>query len=152
MAFRPDGKFAYVINELSSTLTSFSYDAEAGRLTEVQTLSTLPGYYDGPNYAAEVAIHPSGKFLYASNRGHNSVVQFNIDGAKGTLTWVEEQSVGKTPRHFGIHPSGMHLAVANQDSDTVVAARLDPTSGRVYPSQLFEPVASPACIRFLPLG
>src|SRR5215471_20014373 len=106
MVFRPDGKFAYVINELTSTVTAFAYDATAGVLKEVQTVSTLPGYYDGPNTGAEIGVHPSGKWLYASNRGNNTVVLFTIDGAAGTLEYVEEQGTGgKTPRHFGIEPS-----------------------------------------------
>jgi len=151
IAFRADGRFAYVLNERNSTIHVFTYDAQAGRLEEVQSVSTLPEYYDGPNATAELTIHPTGKHIYASNRGHNSVVQFTIDAAKGTLTWVEEQSTQKTPRHFGIHPSGVHMAIVNQDADTVVAARLDPTSGRVYPSQIYEPVPSPTCVRFFPL-
>ena len=98
MAFRPDGKFAYVINELDSTVTVFTYDADAGELTEVQTVPTLPPYYDGPNTTAEVAVHPSGKYLYASNRGHESVVLFEIDEDEGTLTYVEEQGTGGKTR------------------------------------------------------
>ena len=152
LAFRTDGRFAYVLNERASTLLAFAYDAQAGRLTEVQSVATLPEYAEGPNTTAELTIHPTGKHIYASNRGHNSVVQFSIDQAKGTLTWVEEQSTRKTPRHFGIHPSGVHMAIVNQEADTVVAARLDPTSGRVYPSQIYEPVPSPACVRFFPLA
>ena len=151
IVFPPDGRFAYVLNERNSTINMYAYNAESGSLTEVQSMSTLPEYYDGPNATAELTVHPSGKHIYASNRGHNSVVQFSIDSAKGTLTWVEEQSTQKTPRHFGIHPSGVHMAIVNQDGDTVVAARLDPTSGRVYPSQIYEPVPSPTCVRFFPL-
>ena len=94
MVFRPDGRFAYVLNEMNSTVTAFAYDAKAGVLKELQTLRTLPEHYDGPNSCAEVDIHPSGKFLYASNRGHNSVVLFNVDPDKGTLTYVEEQGTG----------------------------------------------------------
>ena len=107
MVFRPDGRFAYVLNELDSTVMAFAYDAKAGALKELQTLRTLPEHYDGPNSCAEVDIHPSGKFLYASNRGHNSVVLFGVDPDKGTFTFVEEQGTGgKTPRHFGIEPVG----------------------------------------------
>lgn len=152
ITFRPDGRFAYVLNELNSTITVFAFDSQTGRLTELQSVSTLPEYFDGSSTTAELTVHPSGKHIYASNRGHNSVVQFSIDASKGTLTWVEEQSTQKTPRHFAIHPSGMHMAIVNQDAETAVAARLDPTSGRVYPSQIYEPVPSPACIRFWPLA
>ena len=151
MAFRPDGKFAYVLNELNSTITTFAYDAEAGALKEIETVTTLPGYYDGPNTGAEIAVHPSGKFLYASNRGNESVVLFTIDADSGKLTWVEEQNTGgKTPRHFGIEPSAKHMAIANQDSGTVLASRIDKENGRLKPSGVFAKVASPACAVFLP--
>jgi 6-phosphogluconolactonase len=151
LAFRPDGRFAYVINELSSTLTVFAYDSQAGKLTETQTVSTLPGYYDGPNTAAEVAVHPSGKFLYASNRGNNTVVLFEVDPDNGTLNWVEEQGTGgSTPRHFGVQPSAKHLAIANQDSDTLLACRIDPGNGRLKPSGVFASAPSPTCVQFLP--
>jgi 6-phosphogluconolactonase len=151
MVFRPDGGFAYVINELTSTINAFSYDAKAGVLTELQTISTLPGYYDGPNSGAEIGIHPSGKFLYASNRGNNTVVLFGIDGGQGTLTYIEEQGTGgKTPRHFGIEPSGKHLAIGNQNSDTVLACRIDAGNGRLVPSGIFAACPSPVCVKFLP--
>ena len=151
MAFRPDGKFAYVLNELNSTITAFAYDADAGALKEIETVTTLPGYYDGPNTGAEVAVHPSGKFLYASNRGNESVVLFTIDTDSGKLTWVEEQTPGgKPPRHFGIEPSAKHMAIANQDSGTVLASRIDKENGRLKPSGVFAKVASPACAVFLP--
>jgi 6-phosphogluconolactonase len=151
IAFRPDGKFAYVVNELSSTITVFAYDAAAGVLKELQTLSTVPDYYDGPNSPAEVGIHPSGKYVYISNRGHNSVVLFAIDEKKGTLTYIEEQMTGGVkPRHFGIQPSAKHLAIVNQDSDTVLASRIDAGNGRLKPSGVFASVGSPACVKFLP--
>jgi 6-phosphogluconolactonase len=103
MAFRPDGKFAYVINELISTVTAFSYDAAAGKLTETQTVSSVPEHYDGPNSGAEIDVHPSGKWVYASNRGMNSVVLFNVDAATGALRFVEEQ--GTAGRRRGISGS-----------------------------------------------
>jgi 6-phosphogluconolactonase len=150
MVFRPDGKFAYVVNELNSTITAFAYDAATGALKELETVSTLPGYYDGPNTAAEIGMHPSGKFLYASNRGNESVVLFTIDPDKGTLTWVEEQNTGgKTPRHFGIERSAKHMAIVNQDSDTVLASRIDKDNGRLKPSGVFAKCPSPACAVFL---
>jgi 6-phosphogluconolactonase len=151
LVFRPDGRFAYVINELNSTVIAFKYDAATGGLTELQTISTVPEYYDGPNAAAELGIHPSGKFLYASNRGHNSVVLFGVDQDKGTLSYVEEQGTGGyKPRHFGIEPSAKHLAICNQDSDTVLACRIDAGNGRLKPSGVFATVPSPVCVRFLP--
>jgi 6-phosphogluconolactonase len=151
MVFRPDGKFAYVINELSSSVTVFGYAAESGRLTELQTESTLPPYFDGRNSAAEIGMHPSGKWLYVSNRGNETVVLFDIDREKGTITYTEEQGTGgKTPRHFGIQPSAKHLAIGNQDSDTVLVCRLDDGNGRLKPSGVFADAPSPACVVFLP--
>jgi 6-phosphogluconolactonase len=151
MVFRPDGRFAYVINELNSTLTTFGYDANAGVLHEVQTVSTLPAYFDRPNSGAEIGVHPSGKWVYASNRGHNSVVLFNVDQEKGTLAYVEEQGTGGlTPRHFGIEPSAQHLAIANQGSNTVLVARIDAGNGRLTPSGVFANAPTPVCVKFLP--
>jgi 6-phosphogluconolactonase len=151
MAFRPDGKFAYVGNESSSTITAFEYEPTAGGLKDLQTISTLPEYYDGPNQAAEVGMHPTGKYLYVSNRGHNSVVLFSIDPAKGTLTYVEEQGTGgKNPRHFGLEPSARHLAIVNQDSDTVLASRIDSGNGRLKPSGVFASAPAPLFVKFVP--
>ncbi len=149
--FRQDGRFAYVANERNSTITAFAYDATAGALTELQTLSTVPEYFDAPNVAGELGVHQSGKWLYVSNIGHNSVVLFTIDKEKGTLTFVEEQGTGgRTPRFFGIEPSSRHLAISNKDSDTVLAARIDEGNGRLKPSGIFAALASPASVRFLP--
>jgi 6-phosphogluconolactonase len=151
MLFRPDGRFAYVLNEINSTVNAFSYDAKTGVLTELQTISTLPGYYDGPNSGAEIGIHPSGKFLYASNRGNNTVVLFGVDADQGTLTYIEEQGTGgKTPRHFGIEPSAKHLAIGNQDSDTILACLIDAGNGRLKPSGVFAACPAPVCLKFLP--
>src|SRR5882724_3598189 len=151
MVFHPNGKFAYVIDELDSTITALAYSEKIGALSELQTLSSLPGYYDSPNTAAEIGIVPSGKFLFASNRGNETVVLFAIDSEKGTLNWVEEQNTGgKTPRHFGIEPSGKHLAICNQDSNTVLVCRIDAMNGRLKPSGVFAEVPSPACAVFLP--
>jgi 6-phosphogluconolactonase len=151
MVFRPDGRFAYVINELNSTITAFAYDSKSGVLTELENVSTLPVYYDGPNTTAEIGVHPSGKWLYASNRGHNSVVLFSIDAQAGRLTYVEEQGTGgKTPRHFGMEPSAKHLVIANQDSDTLLACWIDPGNGRLKPSGVFAAAPTPVCAKFLP--
>jgi 6-phosphogluconolactonase len=151
MAFRPDGRFAYVVSSASSQVTTFAYDAKSGGLKSVQTVSTVPESFEGKNTAAELAVHPSGKYLYVSNRGHNSVVLFTIDSDKGTLTYVEEQGTGgKTPRHFALEPSAKHMAIANQESDTVLASRVDAGNGRLKPSGVFAQVAAPACVRFLP--
>ena len=151
MVFRPDGRFAYVINELTSTVTTFRYDGDAGVLHDVQTVSTLPEHFDGANTGAEVDVHPSGKWLYASNRGHNSVALFGTDLDNGTLTYVEEQGTGGfKPRHFGIDPSATYLAVGNQDSDTILVARIDSGNGRLKPSGVLANAPSPVCMKFLP--
>lgn len=152
MAFRPDGKFAYVINELNSTVTAFSYDAESGVLAEIQTVSTLPADFDGDSTTAEVEVHPSGKFLYGSNRGHDSVAAFTIDEADGTLSLAEHEATGgRTPRHFGIAPSGEHLAIANQNTDTLRVCRVDGGSGRLEPVASVE-APTPVCVVYLPPG
>jgi 6-phosphogluconolactonase len=151
LVFRPDGRFAYVVNQRNSTITAFAYDANTGALTETQSVSTLPEYYDGPNMAGELAMHPGGNYLYVSNRGHNSVVLFTIDAAKGTLTYVEEQGTGgKNPRHFGLEPSARHLAIANQDSDTLLASRIDSGNGRLKPSGIFASTPTPLFVKFVP--
>jgi 6-phosphogluconolactonase len=151
MVFRPDGRFAYVLNEMNSTVTAYAYDPKSGALKELQTLRTLPEAYDGPNSCAEVDVHPSGKFLYASNRGHNSVVLFEVHPDKGTLTFVEEQGTGgKIPRHFGIEPSAKHLVIANQDSDSLLVCRIDAGNGRLKPSGVFAEAPLPVCAKFLP--
>jgi 6-phosphogluconolactonase len=151
MVFRPDGRFAYVVNELTSTVTAFRYDAEAGVLDDIQTISTLPARFDGANSGAEIDVHPSGRWLYVSNRGHNSVALFTIDVGRGTLTWVDAQNTrGAKPRHFGIDPSAGYLAVANQDSDTILLARIDAGSGRLTPAPTLANAPSPVCVKFLP--
>jgi 6-phosphogluconolactonase len=150
MAFRPDGRFAYVINELDSTITAFAYDAEAGKLTETQTVSTLPPQFEGSNSTAEIAVHPSGKYVYGSNRGHDSVAVFEIDEEAGTLSYVEEQKTGgKTPRHFGLDRKGENLIIANQNTDTLLVCRIDVENGRLKPSGVFVDSPSPVCVVFL---
>jgi 6-phosphogluconolactonase len=151
MAFLPGGRFAYVVNELNSTITSFAYDAQGGALTAVETATALPGYYDGPNAAAEIAVHPSGKSIYVSNRGYNSVVLFSVDPDRGALTYIEEQGTGgKTLRYFGIQPSAKHMAIANQDSGTLLACRIDSGNRRLKRSGVFAEAPTPMCAKFLP--
>lgn len=152
LAFRPDGKFVYVINELLCTMAVFGYDAARGELKEVQTLSTLPaGETVKPGYStAEVMAHPSGKFLYGSNRGHDSIAVYTVDAASGKLTLVENQPTqGKTPRHFAIDPTGAWLLAENQGSDTVVVFRLDATTGRLTPTGQSLEVPAPVCAAFV---
>ncbi|MGH9801545.1 MAG: lactonase family protein, partial [Blastocatellia bacterium] len=118
--FHPTYDYAYVISELSSTMTVFAYDKTKGALTELQTLSTLPAGYTQTSYCADVHVHPSGKFLYGSNRGHNSIVIFSIDEGTGKLTLVGHESTrGNWPRNFGIDPTGQFLLVGNQNSNSI---------------------------------
>jgi len=150
-AFHPNGKFGYVVNEMGSTVTGFSYRAEQGSLSEIQTISTLPTDYAGPKSAAELAVHPSGRLLYTSNRGHDSITAFSIDPEKGTLKVIGQfPTQGKTPRQFAIDPTGKFLLAANQDSGTVVAFRIDLTTGRLTPTGHVQPVPAPTCISFAP--
>jgi 6-phosphogluconolactonase len=152
LVFDPTGKFVYVINEMQSTVVSYSYDAARGELYELKTISTLPDKFAGSNDAAEIAVHPSGKFLYASNRGHDSIAVFSVDSVKGALTRVEFVSTkGKTPRNFAIDPTGAWLFVANQASDNVVVFRIDGKTGHLTPTGQALSVASPACVKFVPL-
>ena len=149
--FHPGGKFAYVINELASTVTAFSYDAARGALSELQTISTLPKDFTGSSTTAEVQVDATGKFLYGSNRGHDSIAVFAIDPSKGTLTPVQRVPMqGKTPRNFRIDPTGSYLFAANQDSGSVVIFRIHAKTGRLTPTGQALAVASPVCVKFVP--
>lgn len=149
LVFGTDGKFAYVLNEMASTVTALRYDAATGRMTELQTLSSLPADFAGPKGAAEIAVHPNGKWLYFSNRGHDSVTLFAIN-PDGTLTYVAVQPTdGRTPRHFALLPGGEYLAAANQNSNTLRIYRVDPASGRLEPRGALVDAPKPVCVEFL---
>ena len=149
LAFRPDGKFVYVLNEMVSSVAAFRYDAGRGTLAEVQTISTLQLGSTTENSGAEIATHPSGKFLYASNRGQDSIATFRIDAAKGTLTSVHRMSTqGKTPRGFGIDPSGRFLVAGNQNSGTLVVFRIDQRTGELTSTGTVIQVGSPVNVVF----
>ncbi len=149
-AFHPNGRFAYVINELHSSITNFSYDAGRGELNTLQTVSTLPKDFSGSNDTAEIQVHPNGKFLFASNRGHDSIAVFSIDQHKGRLTLVDHFSTqGKTPRNFEIDPSGSRLFVANQGSGNIVVFRIDQETGRLTSTGQVLNVPSPVCVKFV---
>ncbi len=151
-AFHPGGKFFYVTSELNSTVTAYSYDAKGGALHELQVISTLPKDFSGENDAAEIAVHPSGKFLYVSNRGRDSIAVFAMDPLKGKLTPVADIATqGKTPRNFAIDPTGRYLLAANQNSNSVVVFKIDLiTGGLILTNQAVE-VAAPVCITFVPV-
>lgn len=144
------GRYAYLINELDSTITVLRCDLSAGILGDIQTISTLPPAFEGASTCAELQISPSGDFLYASNRGHDSIVFYAIDGEAGTLALIgHEDTRGRNPRHFALSPGGEFLLVANQDSDNLVAFKVDPSSGELVPTGHTVPVPTPVCVRFL---
>ena len=149
-AFHPNAKFAYVVNELQSSVTVFSYSAASGVLHEEQTVSTLPKDFSGHNDDAEVKVHPSGKFLYASNRGHDSIAVFAVDQSKGTLTPVQDvPTQGKTPRNFEIDPGGSFLFAANENSNNIAIFRIDAKTGRLAPTGQVLEVPAPVCVKFV---
>jgi 6-phosphogluconolactonase len=151
LAFSPDGRHVYVINELECTLVTFDYDSASGRMTQVQTLSTLPADFNRSeaHTTAAVVVHPSGRFVYGSNRGHNSIAVFGVDPSNGRLTPIDHTpSGGRNPRDFNIDPSGTLLLAANQDSDTIVAFRVDPQTGQLEPTGQVTSVPRPVRVLF----
>jgi 6-phosphogluconolactonase len=149
--FHPDGHHAFVNNEMASTVTAFNYDPEKGMLKTLQTLSTLPDGFQGDNSTAEIAVHPNGRFLYVSNRGHDSLAIFSIDKTSGKLEAIgHARTGGRTPRNFAIDPTGRWLLAANQDSDSVIVFQLDPDTGRLSPTDHGARVPKPVCVVFLP--
>jgi 6-phosphogluconolactonase len=149
-AFHPNGKFAYVINELKNTVVAFEYDAETGRLKTLQTISTLPERFKGDSYTAEVVVHPSGRFLYGSNRRGDSIAVFTIDPQTGKLTFVGVQGTGiKEPRNFVVEPTGKFLLAANQNADSIIVFRIDPKTGELAPTGIKVEVPVPVCLRMM---
>ena len=147
---RPDGKFAYVVTEMGHTVTAFSIDAANGKLQPLQTITTLPKDFKGRNDDAEIQVHPSGKFLYASNRGEDTIAIYGIDGSKGTLTQIGSVPTGgKEPRSFEIDPTGKFLFAENQKSDSIVVFKIDQKTGNLTPTGKVLEVASPVCLKFL---
>ena len=151
--FHPNGKYGYVINEMALTVTAFKWDSKKGALTEIQTISTLPKDADRKGAStAEVLVHPSGKWLYGSNRGHNTIALFNINPADGKLTAVDHTSTqGKIPRNFRIDPTGNYLFAGNQNTDNMLLFRIDQTTGKLTPTGKQVEVGAPVSIRFLAL-
>jgi 6-phosphogluconolactonase len=150
-AFHPSGRFAYVLNEMASSVTAMAYDAAAGVLTPIHTVTMLPEEFDAMNTGAEVAVHPSGRFVYASNRGHDSIAVFRIDEKTGRLTPAGHASTrGKRPRHFAVDPSGRYLLAANRDSNTIVAFRIDAETGALEPTGSTAEAPGAICILMVP--
>lgn len=149
LAFTPSGKYVYVLNELTSTITAFSYESETGVMQAMQTLSALPKNFSGKNTAAEIVADAKGKFLYVSNRGENSIGLFSINPNNGKLTPVEWiPSGGRIPRNIVIDPTGNWLFAANQDSDNIVIFRIDQITGKLFQTSQTSGIGSPVCIRF----
>ncbi|MDQ2747409.1 MAG: beta-propeller fold lactonase family protein [Acidobacteriota bacterium] len=150
LAFHDNGKFAFLINELSSTISTLSFDAKRGTLKEIQNAPTLPADFKGENTCAEIKIAPNGKFLYGSNRGHDSLVAYRIDGQTGRLEYVENTPTGgKTPRNFVIAPNGKFLLAANQNSDSINVFQIDEASGKLTQTTNTARVSMPVCLKFL---
>ncbi len=150
IAFALDAKRLYVVNELNATVTVYAYDAATGTIGKtLQTISTEPAGYAGPHSTAEIAVHPSGKFLYASNRGHNSIVGYRIDPATGLLSVIGYAGQGVSfPRNFVIDPSGKWLYVANQKGDNIVQFAINPASGELTPTGQVTPSITPVAMVF----
>lgn len=149
LSFHPSRPFAYMVNELDSTVTTYQWDAVRGTLTPVHIITTTPATFVDDNSGAEIAVAPSGKFVYVSNRGHNSIAAFAVDAKDGTLAPVGwESTQGRKPRFFALDPAGENLYVANEDSDTIVAFKLDAASGKPVPTGLIITTGSPSCIAF----
>lgn len=150
LVFSPDGRFAYVVGELDSTVTLCTHDERSGKLEPVESFSTLPADFRGENSGADLNMLPSGAFLYASNRGHDSIAIFRRDAASGRLTLVGHESTqGKTPRSFAIDPTGSLMLVANQGSDNIVPFRIDAKSGRLEATGRVTKVGTPVCVKIV---
>jgi 6-phosphogluconolactonase len=149
LSFTPNGKFAYVNGEMSNTVIGMKYDPRRGSFEVTQTLSTLPEDWHGASSTAQTQVHPNGKFLYVSNRGHDSIAIYQVDRS-GRLTYVENVSTGgKTPRNFEIDPSGKFLVAANQDSNNLAVFKIDPKTGRLKNTGNEIRVGKPVCVKFL---
>jgi 6-phosphogluconolactonase len=150
MAFSPDGRHAYVVNELDNTVTACGFNSADGTLTTLHSVPTLPADWEGRSSTAEIEVHPNGKFVYASNRGHDSIAVFARDAASGKLSPVEIVPCGgKVPRHFTISPDGKWLLCAHQDSNTLASLPLDPATGKLGAPKATTAVPNPICIQFL---
>ncbi len=150
LTFHPGGKYAYVVNELHATLTALAHDRTSGNLNELQTVPTLPQDFTAANTSADIHISPDGRFLYCSNRGHDSIAAFKIDQRSGKLTFVNHESTrGKAPRNFVIDPTGAFLLVANQKSDNIVVFRREMKTGRLSATGHAADVPSPVCLKFM---
>ncbi len=149
-AFHQNGKFAFLINELECTISSLAFDSESGVLKEIQTISTLPKDFKSPNTCADIHISPNGKFVYGTNRGHDSLVVYKIDEKTGKMKFVQHQSTGgKTPRNFTITPNGKFLLAANQNSNSINVFKVNEKSGKLTATANSATVSMPVCLKFI---
>lgn len=145
LTFHPNKKFAYVINELNASITAYQYDKT---LTPIQTVNTLPDDFKDKNWCADIHLSPDGKFLYGTNRGHNSIVCYQVDAITGKLTFVERQDVqGKWPRNFMIDPTGNYVLVANQETDNITVFKRDQKTGKLQLTNNEIKVSMPVCLQ-----
>lgn len=150
LTFHPGGRLAYLLNEIDSTVTAFAHDMSGGTLKEIQTVAALPTDFKGENTAADIHVSPDGRFVYSSNRGHDSIAVFSLDARTGTLALVEHTPTqGRTPRNFALTPTGALLLAANQNSDTVVTFRRDAQTGKLQPTGHLTEVPSPVCLKLI---
>ncbi|WP_019533958.1 lactonase family protein [Paenibacillus ginsengihumi] len=153
LAYHPTLPYAYVINELNATITALAYDEENGALTEIHTVSTLPESYQGDNACADIHLSPDGRFLYGSNRGHDSIAVYAVDAASGKLTLIEHAPAGgKHPRNFALTPDGRFVLVANRDTNNIVTYARDVETGKLQATGAELEVSKPVCIKFLQLA
>jgi 6-phosphogluconolactonase len=151
LALHPSGRNAYVISELSNTIGTFAWNAKSGTLTQKQTISTLPFGFTAPSSTAEIVIHPNGRFVYGSNRGHDSIASFGVDAKDGRLTLLGHTPTGgKAPRSFAIDPSGRWLIAANQLSDSLVSFAIDQGTGTLTTAAATSALPRPVCVLFVP--
>lgn len=149
--FHPNGKYAYAINELDNTITTMDYGRASGRLTVIQTVSALPEGWSGSSSCADLHISPDGRFIYGSNRGHDSIVIYAIDPTTGRLEYVgHETTRGNNPRNFAIEPSGRYLLAANQDTDNIIVFEVDNESGKLTATGTEVSVSMPVCLKLVP--
>jgi 6-phosphogluconolactonase len=148
--FHPSGKFAYVIEELASSIAALAYDSTKGTLEWLQSVPALPEGFDGHSHCSDIQVTPDGRFLYGGNRGHDSLVIYAIDPSSGKLSYVGHQStLGQTPRNFAIDPTGTFLLAANQDSDTIVTFRIDRETGLLHETGFVAEVPTPVCLKMI---
>jgi len=151
IAFAPSGNWVYLANELSATITVFSYDAQSGTLTTRQTVPTLPESFTGEDREAEIAVDAAGKFLYVSNRGYDTIAVFQVSPKDGTLSFLQRvPSGGKIPRNFAIDPTGRWLFAANHESNNIQIFRVDPDNGRLTAGPQISGIFDPVCVIFVP--